>query len=129
MHKKPSGGVDRLTGVSTGQGGVHLMWAKRPHLRIIVIHQHSKYNYNQIRDVAYNSGIQRLYETSPRDKICQFYSLSQVNYHIMSTKSEGWGGVICIVKIDPLKAIKTLYKIYMGSFPIINGVQGTNLCK
>ena len=105
------------------------MWAKRPHLRIIVIHQRSNYNYNQIRDVAYNSGIQRFYETSPRDKNRQFYSLSQVNYHIMSTKSEGWGGGHLHNENRPTETPKTLYKINMGSFPIINGVQRTNLCK
>ena len=33
--KIPAGG-NRLTGVSTGQGGVHLMRARGPHLRIIV---------------------------------------------------------------------------------------------
>ena len=98
--RSPAGGGNRLTDVSTGQGGrVHLMWAKRPHLRIIVNHQHPNYNYNQIRDVACIRGIQGLYETSPSVKISQFYSLSQVNYLIISMKSWGWG-VISRVKID-----------------------------
>ena len=66
------------------------------------------------------NGIHRIYETSPIDTICQFYSISQVNYHIMSTKSEGWGGggVICRVKIDPLDLRKPHTKYIWGDFPL-----------
>ena len=69
--------------------------------------------------MACKSGIQRISETSLIDTICQFYALSQVNYHIMSTKSEGWGGgVICRVKIDPLDLGKPHTKYIWGDFPL-----------
>ena len=67
--------------------------------------------------MACKSGIQRIYETSPIDTICQFYSILQVNYHIMSTKSEGWG-VICRVKIDPLDLGKPHTKYIWGDSPL-----------
>ena len=40
VHKQnENGGMPDAS--TTGQGGVHLMWAKRPHLRIIVVNSNS----------------------------------------------------------------------------------------
>ena len=79
--------------------------------------------------MACKSGIQRISETSLIDTICQFYSPLQVNYHIMSTKSEDWGGGGHLQSENwPPRSWETPYKIYMVRFPITNGIQRAYSC-